>query len=220
MNELHDYLKLFLLLLLIQFLRDMVLLPGKKKRKFHGNNMLKVKSIPRHISIYKIWSSFLCGKSEIRRSWLYRLLTSQVKRKKWLSLDDCLLWHSHYNFRLSSCDWHFRPLAWRRVIFYPTLEVKWAPWDPKSLTNPLLCHSEDLCLMRGLILQIAWGLEDSLANLNCSYFPTVFTELGFLSVKNGPDLGWLPWWLYQEPLGSLFSSEDSFVQWTPLGSKR
>lgn len=74
-----------------------------------------------------------------------------------VALDDCLLWCDHYCFKLSSCETSGLLPGEEQIFFYPTLELKWSQWELKSLANPLLCHSEDLCLMQGLIQQIAWG---------------------------------------------------------------
>lgn len=63
------------------------------------------------------------------------------------------------------------------------------------------------------------GPKDSLVNLSCSHFPTVFTELGFLSVNKTVQI-WVgchgncirsPWALY---LPLLTAPE----QWTPCGA--
>lgn len=154
MNESYDYLKRLLLLPLVQSQRQCLFsLPGQKRETIHVNYMLKLKPIPRHISIYKMWSFFLPGQIPEGADCTVSDIPAHEEENGsgWLFI---VVWPLPLQTEFM---WNFRPPAWRRVIFYPTLEVKWAQWDPKSLTNPLLCHSEDLCLMQGLILEIAWG---------------------------------------------------------------
>lgn len=219
MNELNVYLKRLLLLLLVQFSETLFVLITKEKMGHHTCELyVNTQADSRtYFHICKMWSIFLSGKSEITSCLLYSFLTSHVMKKK-MGMERLFIvvWPLPLQTEFM---WNFRPPVWRRVIFLSHTRSEMGPLRSKKLNkSSALSQWRPLPNARSYPADCL-GPEDSLVNLNCSYIPTVFTELGFLSV-NKMDQIWVGchgdcikslWALYLPLLTAP-------MQWTPCGA--